>query len=147
AIELSLALSNMVEAGYTAAAMEVSSHSLDQGRVAALDFDVAIFTNITGDHLDYHKSFESYAEAKSKLFRSLRPEALAIVNADDPHADRVLQGCRARVLRCSATTHAGADCFVRAEASSFDGATLGLVGPWGECSARTPLIGAFNAMN
>jgi len=146
-IELSMALSNMVEAGYQAAAMEVSSHSLDQRRTAALGFDVAVFTNITGDHLDYHKTFDAYLHAKSLLFASMREDALAIINADDPNAERLVERCPAQVLRCSAAKRPGVDCWVSAEPSTFDGTAVRLFGPWGEIAGRTRLIGSFNAMN
>lgn len=146
-IELSMALANMVEAGYQAAAMEVSSHSLDQRRTAALGFDVAVFTNITGDHLDYHRTFDNYLRAKSLLFASLREDALAIINADDPNAERIVERCPARVLRCGASKRPGVDCWVEAGPSAFEGTAVRLVGPWGEIAGRTRLIGDFNAMN
>ncbi len=66
--------------------MEVSSHALHQHRVAGIDFAVAIFTNLTGDHLDYHKTMEEYAAAKALLFQGLKPSAVAVVNADDSWA-------------------------------------------------------------
>lgn len=146
-IELSMVLANMVEAGYQACAMEVSSHSLDQRRAAALGFDVAVFTNITGDHLDYHKTFDAYLGAKAMLFAGLGESAVAIVNADDPHAERMIGACPARVLRCAATKRPGIDCWFRAGVSDFEGTAVRLFGPWGEIGARTRLIGGFNAMN
>ncbi|MEM7621741.1 MAG: UDP-N-acetylmuramoyl-L-alanyl-D-glutamate--2,6-diaminopimelate ligase [Planctomycetota bacterium] len=85
--ELSRLLAGMVDAGCRAAVMEVSSHALDQGRVSGLAFDIGVITNLTRDHLDYHGSMERYAEAKSRLFKMLDPEAgTAIINADDPEA-------------------------------------------------------------
>ena len=68
--------------------MEVSSHALEIGRVKEIDFDVAIFTNLTQDHLDYHKSLENYRDAKLKLFANLPTESgrMAIINVDDPEA-------------------------------------------------------------
>jgi UDP-N-acetylmuramoyl-L-alanyl-D-glutamate--2,6-diaminopimelate ligase len=84
-IEINRLLARMIDHGCTACAMEVSSHALDQGRVATLDFDAAIFTNLTGDHLDYHGTMDAYAEAKSKLFAMLDHENhLAVLNHDDP---------------------------------------------------------------
>ncbi|MEM8737688.1 MAG: UDP-N-acetylmuramoyl-L-alanyl-D-glutamate--2,6-diaminopimelate ligase [Planctomycetota bacterium] len=87
AIELHRHLAAMVENGCRACAMEVSSHALDQGRVAGLAFDVAVFTNLTQDHLDYHGSMERYAAAKAKLFQSLDPQQnpVAVLNVNDPH--------------------------------------------------------------
>jgi UDP-N-acetylmuramoyl-L-alanyl-D-glutamate--2,6-diaminopimelate ligase len=95
-LELAAILGRMVAAGSVAAAMEISSHALDQGRTADLDFSVAIFSNLTGDHLDYHGTMEAYAAAKARLFAGLSPEAHAIVNLDDPHAATMLTSCRAR---------------------------------------------------
>ena len=95
-LELAAILGRMVEAGSVAAAMEISSHALDQGRTADLDVAVAIFSNLTGDHLDYHGTMEAYAAAKARIFARLAPEAHAIVNLDDPHAATMLEACRAR---------------------------------------------------
>ena len=64
--------------------MEVSSHALDQRRTAGLDFRVGVFTNLTGDHLDYHKTMEEYLRAKRWLFEALGPDATAVLNQDDP---------------------------------------------------------------
>ncbi len=146
ALELSHSLARMVEHGYKAAAIEVSSHALDQQRVAAMDFDVGVFTNLTGDHLDYHGTMEAYLAAKSRLFIGLRPDAAAVVNADDPSTERLLRGCRARVVRCS-MVNSGAECRAEFEASTADGTRVTLAGPWGRIQGRVPLIGAHNVMN
>ncbi len=149
AIELSRTFSVMVESGCRAAAMEVSSHALDQRRVSALSFDIGIFTNLTGDHLDYHGSMEAYAAAKAKLFASLPGDGLAIVNADDAHAEAMLAGCRARVIRC----HAGAGdgdantAFGQAIETGRWGMRVRLSGPWGEVSPRVTMMGEHNVMN
>jgi UDP-N-acetylmuramoyl-L-alanyl-D-glutamate--2,6-diaminopimelate ligase len=95
-LELAAILGRMIEAGSVAAAMEISSHALDQGRTADLDVAIAIFSNLTGDHLDYHGTMEAYAAAKARLFAALAPGAHAIVNLDDPHAATMLEACRAR---------------------------------------------------
>jgi len=76
-------LRQMVDVGCGAAVMEVSSHALVQQRAAAVDFDVAVFTNLTHEHLDYHKTMEAYYEAKASLFRNLKPTAAAVINIDD----------------------------------------------------------------
>ena len=91
-------LHEMVQQGCRSAVMEVSSHGLDQGRVNNIDFDVAIFTNLTPDHLDYHKTMEDYCAAKNRLFRSLDPTKKAIVNVDSPWARKIIEGCRAEVF-------------------------------------------------
>ena len=81
ACELAELLASMRDKGCRAAVMEASSHALDQGRVAGVPFVGAAFTNLTGDHLDYHKTMENYAAAKARLFASLDPEAVAVINA------------------------------------------------------------------
>ena len=87
--------------GVTHCVMEVSSHALHQERVAGIDFAVGIFTNLTGDHLDYHGTMEEYAAAKAMLFEGLGEEAVAVVNADDKWAERMIQNCKAGVVRVS----------------------------------------------
>ncbi len=77
-------LAEMVRAGCRSAVMEVSSHALDQHRVAGIDFRTAVFTNLTQDHLDYHGSLDAYFDCKARLFEGLRPSATAVLNADDP---------------------------------------------------------------
>jgi UDP-N-acetylmuramoyl-L-alanyl-D-glutamate--2,6-diaminopimelate ligase len=90
-----------------AAVMEVSSHALDQGRVKEIDFDVAVFTNLTLDHLDYHKTMEEYAAAKAKLFSSLtnalsngkkKDKKCAVVNADSPWVEVIVKDCKEKIL-------------------------------------------------
>ncbi|MBP3853423.1 MAG: UDP-N-acetylmuramoyl-L-alanyl-D-glutamate--2,6-diaminopimelate ligase, partial [Erysipelotrichaceae bacterium] len=93
------ALSEMVSAGMKACALEVSSHGLAQRRVDAIQFDVAVFTNFTYDHLDYHGSMESYLEAKSLLFKSrVKPEGVSVLNIDDPHFEDMNKVSQARVV-------------------------------------------------
>ncbi|MDZ4743594.1 MAG: UDP-N-acetylmuramoyl-L-alanyl-D-glutamate--2,6-diaminopimelate ligase [Verrucomicrobiota bacterium] len=86
-------MSRMIESGCKACVMEVSSHALDQGRVEGIDFDVAIFSNLTQDHLDYHQTFEAYFDAKSLLFRNLgkgKKEPTALINLDDSRATELI---------------------------------------------------------
>src|SRR5690606_18532758 len=87
--------------GCRAAVAEVSSHALEQGRTAALSFEVGVFTNLTGDHLDYHGTMEAYAAAKAKLFEQLDACGWAIVNHDDAFGRRMVERCGARVIWCS----------------------------------------------
>ncbi len=148
AIEVSRSLARMHEAGCVAAALEVSSHALDQKRADATRFRVGVFTNLTGDHQDYHKTMDNYAAAKARLFEMLAPDALAVVNEQDPWSARMLRDCRARVLRCSVgDPHAMTDCRALVVDESIDGMSLSMSGPWGEITARVPLIGRYNAMN
>jgi len=94
-------LAEMFEADVRYVAMEVSSHALDQDRVNGVDFHAAIFTNLTQDHLDYHKDMEAYFMAKSLLFRNLNSEALAIINKDDSYAQRLMNLTNADVITYS----------------------------------------------
>ncbi|MEE2896201.1 MAG: UDP-N-acetylmuramoyl-L-alanyl-D-glutamate--2,6-diaminopimelate ligase [Planctomycetota bacterium] len=161
-IELVELLAGMVDAGCDRLAMEVSSHALDQGRVADLDFEVAIFTNLSGDHLDYHRTMEAYAEAKARLFDGLGREGVAVVNLDDPAAERMLRnagGRRIGIFRrgaaASRTGHARVDRSVSYEIVAIEPAGmvvrvagLGGDGPDGvgiEIPLR--LHGAYNAFN
>ncbi len=83
-------LRRMADASMKAVALEVSSHGLEQGRVMSVDFDVAIFTNLTHDHLDFHGNMENYFQAKKKLFTLLKKTGLAVVNMDDPYGKRII---------------------------------------------------------
>lgn len=91
AIELAELFSSMRKRGIKTVIMEVSSHALDQHRVDFIEFAAAIFTNLTHDHLDYHETFEKYAAAKKKLFQMLSPRGIALVFADDPYANYMLE--------------------------------------------------------
>ncbi len=91
-------LRDMLRQECQSAVMEVTSHALDQGRVDCIDFDVGIFTNLTLDHLDYHKTMEEYCAAKNRLFLSLKKEGFAIVNADSPWSSQVVQGTKAQII-------------------------------------------------
>jgi UDP-N-acetylmuramoyl-L-alanyl-D-glutamate--2,6-diaminopimelate ligase len=100
-IELAAYLRECVDAGGRAVVMEVSSHALHQRRTDGLRFAAAAFTNLTQDHLDYHGTLESYADAKAQLFQGLDPSATAVINHDDPAHARMLRDCRARRLSYS----------------------------------------------
>lgn len=96
-IRLNELLSIMVDRGCEYAFMEVSSHAIDQGRIAGLDFEIAIFSNLTHDHLDYHGSFKEYAWTKKKLFDHLAPSSIAITNVDDKNGGLMVQNTKAQV--------------------------------------------------
>jgi UDP-N-acetylmuramoyl-L-alanyl-D-glutamate--2,6-diaminopimelate ligase len=91
-------LREMLNEGCVAAAMEVSSHALDQGRVDGLEFDAAVFTNLTQDHLDYHKTMHDYGLAKAKLFAMLPSSSIAILNRDSPGYEMMKQACKTDIL-------------------------------------------------
>ena len=95
-IDLQRILKDMKDAGMKACALEVSSIGLEQHRVDAVDFDVAIFTNFTHDHLDYHGTMENYFEAKKVLFDNLNENQVAVYNADDPRGNDIVKDCRAQ---------------------------------------------------
>jgi UDP-N-acetylmuramoyl-L-alanyl-D-glutamate--2,6-diaminopimelate ligase len=95
-IALNKLLSEMVEKGVEYVFMEVSSHGIDQKRIAGINFTGGIFTNLTHDHLDYHKSFENYFLAKKKFFQSLSKNAFAISNIDDEHGGAILEDIKAK---------------------------------------------------
>jgi UDP-N-acetylmuramoyl-L-alanyl-D-glutamate--2,6-diaminopimelate ligase len=144
-VELQDLLAQMRDAGCGHAVMEVSSHGLHQGRTRGLDFEVAVFTNLTGDHLDYHGSMEAYRAAKGLLFESLKKDATACIHGSDPAADWFAGRTRARVLRFGAGTNMD----IRAEnvRPGPDGVRFLLVTPDGSAEVRSPLLGAHNVEN
>ncbi len=144
-LQLSELFARMLDNGCRACAMEVSSHSLDQKRVAALHFRAAVFTNLTGDHLDYHQTMERYAQAKATLFHMLDENGSAIINMDDPAAATMMPP-RAKVLRTS-LRDASAECFGQVHESTLDAMHVSFRGPWGLMELKLPLVGAHNAMN
>lgn len=131
--------------GCERAVMEVSSHALDQDRVAGVRFAAAIFTNLSGDHLDYHGSMDAYAACKRRLFTGLPATGVAIVNADDPAGDAMVAGIAAGVLRCS--LRGQGDVTGDITSADLDGITMRIESPWGRGVLLVPLPGAHNAMN
>ena len=138
---------DMVERHIGHAVMEVSSHSLDQERVRGIRFEVAAFTNLTHhEHLDYHKTFEAYREAKGRLFASLDEQATAVLNLDDPHVGYFRDRARrARALSYGLDPRADVTATVRH--TSLDGTTLHLRTPAGREEVHSPLFGSFNVSN
>jgi UDP-N-acetylmuramoyl-L-alanyl-D-glutamate--2,6-diaminopimelate ligase len=141
-IDLQATLADLETRGARGVAMEVSSHSLDQGRVDGLAFRVAIFTNLTRDHLDYHPTFEDYFHAKAKLANHLAPTGLEVVNADDPAWQRMRRGHRRITFG-----ERGGDVTARKIVASAGGAAFELVTPLGAAPVRLPLLGRFNVAN
>jgi UDP-N-acetylmuramoyl-L-alanyl-D-glutamate--2,6-diaminopimelate ligase len=149
-LELMETLRKMADAGVTDVVMEVSSHALDQGRVKDCPFSVAVFTNISRDHLDYHHSMEEYFETKSSLFRGLNDKGAgektrAVINVDDPRGKDLIKLTKVPVI----TYGLGRDCDVRAESvrSTRTGLTAKLSTPVGEMDIRSALIGDYNIYN
>ena len=141
AIELNGLLRRMVDAGCTYAFMEVSSHAIAQERIAGLDFDGALFTNLTRDHIDYHKTFDNYRDTKKRLFDGLKKSAFAVTNKDDKNGLVMTQNCPAKV--CTYSTRALADYKAQILEEGFDGMMLTINGK----EVFVPLVGRFNVSN
>ncbi len=149
ALELQAMLALMRERGVGGVAMEVSSHALALARADGLAFDVAVFTNLTQDHLDFHGTLDSYRAAKRRLFELLaespKPARMAVINGEDPSATAMVAGLDLPVL----TFGLGAGARVRAleHASSMDGIRMTVEAPGGRLALASPLIGEHNVMN
>ncbi len=137
----------MVERGCTAAVMEVSSHALSLGRIDGLVFDVAVFTNLSQDHLDFHGTIEEYFAAKASLFTSKRTRA-ALVDVDDAYGRRLAAQSPVPVTTCSSRGDASADWRAQDVRTGPDGSAFTVLGPSGErVSVALRLPGAFNVAN
>ena len=141
ALELNGLLKKMVDAGCKYAFMEVSSHAIAQERIAGLDFDGALFTNLTRDHIDFHKTFENYRDTKKLLFDGLKKEAFAVTNKDDKNGLVMTQNSKAAVKTYS--TRSLADFKAKILEEGFDGMLLEVNGQ--EVFVR--LVGRFNVSN
>jgi UDP-N-acetylmuramoyl-L-alanyl-D-glutamate--2,6-diaminopimelate ligase len=141
AIQINSLMADMVEAGCDYCFMEVSSHAIHQNRIAGLDFDAGIFTNITHDHLDYHHTFKEYIHAKKAFFDQLKPEALAITNADDKNGLIMLQNCNAKQRTYAVKQMA--DYKSKSLEKHFDGTLIQI----NQVEFWTKLIGDFNVYN
>ena len=140
-LSLNKLLSEMVEQGCTYAFMEVSSHSADQKRIGGLDFDGGIFTNLTRDHMDYHKTVDAYLKAKKSFFDSLNKKAFALTNADDKNGAVMLQNCKAKQSAYSLLSIA--EFKGKIIESRIDGTTLLI----NNREVETLFVGKFNAYN
>ncbi|MCO5232594.1 MAG: UDP-N-acetylmuramoyl-L-alanyl-D-glutamate--2,6-diaminopimelate ligase [Chitinophagales bacterium] len=141
AIHINSLLHKMVEQGCEYAFMEVSSHAIHQDRIFGLLFTGGVFTNITHDHLDYHKTFMEYIYAKKKFFDNLPKTAFALVNKDDARWEIMLQNCKAKQLTFAIKTIA--DYQTRILEDSFNGLVLSI----DKTELHTQLMGRFNAYN
>ncbi|HLR26892.1 MAG TPA: UDP-N-acetylmuramoyl-L-alanyl-D-glutamate--2,6-diaminopimelate ligase, partial [Fodinibius sp.] len=140
-IEIADDMQQMLKAGATHLVMEVSSHALDQLRTKGISFDVAVFTNLSHDHLDYHKNFTDYARSKKKLFDSLKSDATAVINGDDKKAQSMVADCQAEVVTFSFSSTEGLSCHI--SHNNTNGLSLQI----GHTPVESPLIGEFNAYN
>ncbi|MFN8211431.1 MAG: UDP-N-acetylmuramoyl-L-alanyl-D-glutamate--2,6-diaminopimelate ligase [Bacteroidales bacterium] len=140
-VQLNMIMAEMVKEGCDYAFMEVSSHSVDQKRIAGLEFKGGIFTNLTHDHLDYHKTFDNYLAAKKGFFDSLPRNSFALANADDRNGKVMLQNCDARKYLFS--TRGMADFRATIIEQRFEGMGLKIDGE----EVWTRFIGDYNASN
>jgi len=140
-VQLNALIANMVEQGCTYAFMEVSSHAAHQKRIAGLHFTGGVFTNITHDHLDYHRTFQEYINAKKSFFDGLDKDAFALVNADDQRSNYMLQNCRA--THHTFSVRGAADFTARIKENAITGLVMNLDGQ--EFHSRLP--GEFNTWN
>jgi len=145
ATDIAELLAAMRDKGCRACAIETSSHALDQGRVAGVPFAGAAFTNLTGDHLDYHKTMENYAAAKARLFTSLHNSAVAVVNAADKWSPKMVEHCAGRVLRFGFAKNA--DYAAKDLSYSAQGTTFVLHSPDGRAEVNLPMVGKHNVEN
>lgn len=141
ALHLNALLADMVAAGCQYVFMEVSSHAVDQRRIAGLTFAGGVFTNITRDHIDYHKTFDNYLSAKKRFFDELPKSAFALTNVDDKNGMVMLQNCKA--TKQTYSVRAMANFKTRLLENSFDGMLLDMNGH----EVSLPFIGKFNAYN
>jgi UDP-N-acetylmuramoyl-L-alanyl-D-glutamate--2,6-diaminopimelate ligase len=147
AARLQATLAGLRDAGAACVAMEVSSHGLDQGRVNGVRFAVALFTNLTRDHLDYHGSMAAYGAAKAKLFAWPGLRA-AVVNVDDAFGQRIADDVRARGdVELITYGRIAGDVHASAATTGEGGIALEVATPKGGGTVRTALVGEFNVMN
>lgn len=139
-------LSDLCERGAELVSMEVSSHALEQGRVAALNFDTAVFTNLSHDHLDYHGDMQSYGEVKASLF-SFNGLKHAIINMDDEFGADLLKRRNSCQYLSYSVSNQDADVFVSNMSLSAQGVEAQLTTPWGSGQLSSSLLGHFNVSN
>ena len=145
-LELQRYFAQMVGEGLEWCAMEVSSHALSQGRIAGLEFEAAIFSNLGSDHLDYHKTREAYAAAKRRFFEYLRPDGHAVINTDDEYG-RTLIETLPQHRTVSFGIERPAKVSARNISCSWHETSLILDTPWGVVPVTTPLLGRHNVWN
>jgi UDP-N-acetylmuramoyl-L-alanyl-D-glutamate--2,6-diaminopimelate ligase len=138
-------LGTMRDRGCRAAVIEASSHALDQSRLSGVFFAGAAFTNLTGDHLDYHKKMDRYAAAKARLFENLDAEAVAVMNDDSKWSDRMIENCASRIIRFGFGKRA--DYRARDVAVTAQGSRFTMHTPDGKAEVNMKLIGRHNIEN
>ena len=144
-VDFTASLAEMKKNGCTTAAVEVSSHALDQYRVHPHRFSCAVFTNLTRDHLDYHKTMESYFNAKKRLFDSLDSNGYACVNADDKYGDAIVKDCAGKVIRYGLSENANVHAAINK--ADLHGTTLTVRYGYDSQMFHSPLVGDYNVSN
>lgn len=144
-LQIADAQRQMVEAGARYMVIEASSHALSQNRLAGIDFKAAAFTNLAGDHLDYHLTKDDYLGAKARLFRDLSPDATAVLNRQSPEAVSIAEQTRANVLWYAVDEPANVT--ARIKSMSIDGTAFVLEHAGQEREVLTPLLGRYNVSN
>ena len=139
--DLNFYLNKMVSNGIRFCFMEVSSHAIDQRRISGLNFDLAIFTNITHDHLNYHKTFKNYLNVKKRFFDDLFKDSISLINIDDKNSNYIVQNTTSKVYRLSLLKDA--DYKLKIIENSFTGLMIKVDNEL----INTQLIGKFNAYN
>ena len=147
AAQLQGQLADAVTAGSKYAVMEVSSHALAQNRVKGCNFEVAIFTNLTQDHLDFHKDMEDYFAAKAKLFSNDYLQGRAIINLDDPYGVRLIENIDLTKVWTYSVNNKNADFYTSNLTYQSSGVSGTLHTPKGESKFRSPLVGQYNLSN
>lgn len=148
AITLQKIFADFLQQGIKHVAMEVSSHSLAQGRVEAVAFTAGVFTNLTQDHLDYHGTMQAYGAAKKRLFESLLPQ-YAVINNDDPFGRELIATLpnKKNIIAYGLQRSLLVDSIIAEHIQLKEGISAHVVTPWGEGELVTPLMGQFNLSN
>ena len=139
-------LKEMLLEGCDTAVMEVSSHGLDQGRLKNIEFDIAVFSNLSQDHLDYHHSLENYSDAKKRLFDSLKTAGNAIVNLDDEWSAKMIESTKANIVTFG-INNKRADLFAKNIKFSIEGLDFDFCYKDKKAKVKSALIGRFNVYN
>lgn len=146
-IHLQQCLAGFSNKQVTHVAMEVSSHALDQGRVASIEFETAIFTNLTRDHLDYHQTMDAYGMAKTRLFKQFGLKS-AVINVDDAFGQQLYDHLPKTIFRLKYSLNDSlADLYASNFTMTNSGMQMHINTPWGEGMLKTSLVGRFNAYN
>ncbi len=148
--DLQAMLAEMLKSGCKSVVMEVSSHAIDQKRVAFVDYDIAVFTNLSRDHLDYHGTMDEYFEAKKKLFLGLgrgAKSSVAIINADDSRGRELLACEDITAEKISYGLEETAEVTAAEIRLSAQGTGFVIQSPWGEASIQSNLLGRYNVSN